>query len=317
MLSRRAALAGATCSLALHAAGCASPADLPAPAAADGALRAWRSLSGGFLGSAVPGIGGPALPGAGAFIRLVFPSALALRDNEMLIVDSGSARLYRADIALNTLIPIAGAPATPQTRVALGPDLSAFVLDPAARRVLRFARDGRLIQTFRADDSLAAPTGFALTRSGSAVVIADRTLAQIAIVGMAGGTVVPLRALRPDGAAAGGAAAIAAGQDDLYLLDQAAGRVHRVGLDGLIRASFGAELAAPTLLEVDRFERVYVAEPQVGRIRVFADDRLVRTWTAAELGVQRIGGIAVDGSQLAVSDVGTGRVSLFRLPGPP
>ncbi len=317
-LNRRTLLAAAATAAGMQAAGCASGPPAAPPAGAGSALRPWRTVQGGFLGSAAPLVGGPVRPGSGAFVRLVFPSALAVRDNELLIVDSGVGRLYRCDIAFNTLLPLAGAPATPLTRVALGPDLSAYVLDVPARRVLRFARDGRLLQTLRADDSVATPTDFMLTRNGAAVVIADRTLAQVAVIGMAGGTVVPLRALRADGVATGGASAIAAGASDMYLLDVAAGVVHRVAADGAIRASFGqAQFSAPSGLAVDRFERVYVIDPAAGRIHVFADGTPARSWSAAELGVQRIGGVAVDGDQLAVADLGTGIVNLFRLGAPP
>lgn len=317
-LDRRTLLLAAGAAAGTQAAGCASAPPAAAPAGGSSALQPWRTVQGGFLGSPAPLVGGPVRPGTGAFVRLVFPSALAVRDNELLIVDSGAGRLFRCDIALNSLIPIAGAPATPLTRVALGPDLSAYVLDVPARRVLRFARDGRLLQTLRADDSLATPTDFMLTRNGAGVVIADRTLAQVAVIGTAGGIVVPMRALRADGVATGGASAIAAGDSDMYLLDVAAGVVHRVAPDGAIRVSFGqARFTAPSGLAVDRFERVYVADPAAGRIHVFADAAPVRSWTAAELGVQRIGGMAVDGDQLAVGDLGTGIVNLFRLGAPP
>ena len=270
-LNRRTLLAAASTAAGMQAAGCAAGPPAAPPAGAGSALRPWRTVQGGFLGSAAPLVGGPVRPGSGAFVRLVFPSALAVRDNELLIVDSGVGRLYRCDIAFNTLLPLAGAPATPLTRVALGPDLSAYVLDVPARRVLRFARDGRLLQTLRAD-----------------------------------------------GVATGGASAIAAGASDMYLLDVAAGVVHRVAADGAIRASFGqAQFSAPSGLAVDRFERVYVIDPAAGRIHVFADGTPDRSWSAVELGVQRIGGVAVDGDQLAVADLGTGIVNLFRLGAPP
>jgi hypothetical protein len=316
--ARRRLLAALGATVAAPLAGCASAPPASGPTVpADGALRPWRTVQGGFLGPPAPLVGGPAQPATGAFVRLVFPLALAVRDNEMLIVDSGAARIYRFDLAFNALVPIAGAPATPQTRVALGADLSAFVLDVPARRVLRFARDGRLIQTFRADESLATPADFALTRTGSAVVIADRTLAQLVVIGMAGGTAVATRAMRSDRVAVGGAASIAAGRDDLYMLDVAAGVVHRVAVDGAIRSSFGqSTFTAPTIVAVDRFERVYVADPAAGRLHVFFDGMPVRAWTLAELGVQQLGGIAVDTDLLAVGDLGGGQVRLFRLPPP-
>ena len=299
-------------------AGCASgPSEAPASATVDSPVARWRVIQGGFLGAPAPVVGGPLRPGTGAFVRLVFPSAVAVRENELLIVDSGAGRVYRCDVALNMLTPIAGAPATPQTRVALGADLSAYVLDAPARRVLRFARDGRLIQTFRSAAAAADPVDFALAASGASILVIDRTLAQVAVFGAAGGGVIALRAKRDDGAPVGGASAIAVGRDDMYLLDVAAGVVHRVGSDGAILASFGRSLlAAPSALAVDRFERVYVAEPATGAIRVFAGGVVELELSASALGIQRIGGIAVEGDQLAISDSAMGQVILFRLRAP-
>lgn len=302
---------------ALLLAGCAGPVDAPVDPQGEAPLSRGRVIQGGFLSAPAPVVGGPLRPGTGAFVRLVFPSAVAVRDNELVIVDSGAGRVYRCDIALNTLTPIAGAPATPQTRVALGADLSAYVLDAAARRVLRFARDGRLLQTFRSDAAAAEPIDFALAANGASLLLVDRTLAQVAVFGMAGGTVIPLRAVRGDGVPAGGASAIAVGREDMYLLDVGAGLVHRVGADGAIRASFGrSQLVAPSALGVDRFERVYVADPAAGLIRVFDDGVAVRALSASSLGVQRIGGIGVTGDELAVSDSAMGQVAVFRLRGP-
>lgn len=314
VVRRRCVLAGGASLLGAALAGCAAAPERPAPGSGDGPLRAWRDVQGGYLASPAPLAGAPMHPGTGAFVRLVLPGALALRNADLLVVDSGAARLWRCDLGLGTLVPITGAPATPLTRIALGPDLSAYVLDAPARRVLRFARDGRLLQTLRADDSLANPIDLALTRDNAAVVIADRTLAQVVRIGLAGGIAVALRAAHGDGAPAGGAVAIAAGAQDLYLLDVAAGAVHRIGRDGSIHLSFGAgQMAAPAALAVDRHERVYVADPAAGKVHVFGDGLLLRAFTAAELGVLRIGGIAVDDEALAVGDPGAGQVRLFRL----
>lgn len=317
-VSRRGLLACGAALLAPTLPGCATApkGEAAAPTADGGRLRPWRTVQGGFLSAAMPLAGAPLRPGTGAFVRLTFPSAVALRDAELLVVDSGAARVWRCDIAFGTLVPIAGAPATPLTRVALGPDLSAYVLDAPARRLLRFGRDGRLLQTLRADDSLADPVDFALARDSAAVVIADRTLSQVAIVGPAGGIAVPLRATRSDGVPAQGAA-VAMGADDIYLLDVAAGAVHRIGRNGAIRLSFGQGLmTSPAQLAIDRFERVYVADPAAGRVHVFGDGLLLHAFGTAELGVQRIGGIAIDGDVLAVGDTVAGQVVLVRLGAP-
>lgn len=312
----RAALGALTVAATAAAlAGCAAAIEQarpPAPAA--GIVTPWRVVNGGFLSAPQPLTGVPARPGSGAFVRLVFPAALALRDRELLIVDSGAGRIYRCDLALGTLLPIAGAPAAIDTRVALGADLSAFVLDTPARRVLRFARDGRLLQTFRSESIAADPTDLALADDGISLYVADRTLAQLAVFRAAGAFALPLVPRSADDARIAGVRALARGRDGFYLLDAHAGVVHRIARDGTLAASFGrGQLAAPAALAVDRAGRVFVSEPRAGAVKVFESGVLTQTLGASELRMQSVGALAIDGDVLAVADTTAGQVALFRL----
>jgi len=318
MVTRRCALraAAAAAVSALH--GCTAAIDAARPAAADRAdagLTPWRVVHGGFLAAPQPLTGAPAQPGSGAYVRLVFPAAVALRDNELLIVDSGAGRVYRHDLALGTLVPIAGAPASIDTRVALGADLSAYVLDTGARRVLRFARDGRLLQTFRSESIVANPTDLALGPDGVTLYVADRTLAQVVVFRSAGAIALPL-APRFGEARVAGVRALAFGRRGIYLLDEHAGAVLLMASDGALLARFGqGQLTAPTALAVDRDERVYVAEARTGALKVFADGALARTHDARGLRLQAIGALASDGDALAIADPPAGAVALFRIAG--
>lgn len=286
----------------------------PMPAATGPtSVTPWRNVNGGFLNGPSPLTGVPVRPGVGAYVRLVAPGAVAVRGNDVLIVDSGAGRLYRYDIALNALTGVAGPPATPQTRVALGPDLSAYVLDTTARQVLRFGRDGRLLQTFRTDVAFA-PADFALGTDNVSLQLLDRTTAQVALLTQVGASVLPLRPLAGDGFPTGALAAIAVGRAGTYLLDANEGVVHVMGRDGRIVRTFGrGELDQPGTIAVDRNERVYVTEPGQRRIKVFRDDAVVQTLIATELRVLSIGGIAVDENLLAVSDPENGQIALYAL----
>ncbi|MGD9835536.1 MAG: hypothetical protein AB7U92_22530, partial [Piscinibacter sp.] len=105
---------------------CVTPAPAPpGPVSAPGApvaLRPWRTLQGGFLAPPGAAFGLPARPGTGAFVKLLAPTAVALRGSDLLVADSGTGRLWREDLALTTLSPVAGAPVAPGTAVAIGPD---------------------------------------------------------------------------------------------------------------------------------------------------------------------------------------------------
>jgi hypothetical protein len=307
MVSRRRFLAAA----GLAATGCASePAGVPAAEPAQFATP-WRSVIGGFLAPPTPAFGLPARPGSGAFVKWIAPAAVALRGNDLLVADLASGRLWRADLGLQSVSAIAGAPVGPGTALALGPDLSAWVLDVAARQVLRFARDGRLLQTFRA--GTPTPGAMALADGGATLLVADAGLAQWAELRSAG-TIVPTVLPSLAGQRVTGSDAIAIGREAVYLLDRAAARVHRVARDGRVLASLGAgTLKQPVALAVDRFERVFVADASGSALHVLREGEAPLTLDAAELRVQQIGGIAVDERLLAVADRGLGQVQLYTL----
>jgi hypothetical protein len=288
-------------------------AEPPPRSSGNATLAQWRTITGGVLGGPSPQTGVPVRPGVGAFVRLVAPGAVAARGNDVLIVDTGAGRIYRYDIALDALITLAGAPATPQTRIAIGPDLSAYVLDTTARQVLRFARDGRLLQTFRTDAALT-PADFALGADNVSLQLIDRTSMQLALLTQVGASVLPLRPERPDGSLTGPPIAIAVGRAGTYLLDATNGVVDLVDRDGRVVRTFGkGELSLPVALAVDRFERVYVSEPAARSVKVFRDGALAQTLTAGALRVASIGGIGSGDGVLVVSDPENAQVALFML----
>ena len=141
-------------------AGCAqteAPPRLP-----DALLQPWRQWPGGFLSPAVPGAGGLPLAGSGMYVRFGRAAAVALRGSDLLLADLPAGRLWRCDTGFNTLTGVAGAPVSPGMALALGPDQSAWLLDPGARQVLRFARDGRLLRSLSLPIGLPSPVGLAL-----------------------------------------------------------------------------------------------------------------------------------------------------------
>ena len=272
-----------------------------------------RLFGGGFLAPPAPIVGAPRGPGTGMFVKLVAPTALALRGNEMLVLDSASARLWRVDIGLQTLSPVAGAPTAPGTPLALGIDLSAWVLDAPARQVLRFGRDGRLMQTFRGSAAAPAPSTFALADSGAALLVADGTLGQWAEWRPVGAFATAVAA-RADGARIGNVDALAATRDAVYVLDRAGGVVHKVRRDGQVLATFGrGELKQPSAIAVDRFDRLFVVDAFDRTLKVLREGEPTAAFTAQQLGVLQIGAIAIDERTLAVADPLAGQVALLPL----
>jgi hypothetical protein len=297
--------------------GCGAPMPEPGPGEgvrADTPLQLWRVVSGGFLAAPGANFGLPARPGTGAFVRLVAPTALALRGSDLLVVDSGAGRVLRVDLVLDTVTPVAGATATPMTAVALGSDLSAWVLDGVARQVLRFARDGRLMQTFRHDGPLAASAGLALVDGGATLLVADGGARQWLEMRPAGSVAV---ALRPEDAGGRGVAAvdaIAVAGDVVFLLDRNAAVVHQARRDGRLVGRIGdGVLKQPVALAADRSGRLFVLDAQDQGLHLFTPGAAPQFFTAAQLRVQRVGAFALDDGMLAVADRLTGQVVLHRL----
>jgi hypothetical protein len=299
-------------------AGCAAD---PAAAAADareprGPITPWRVVSGGFLTPA-PQPGQLPRPGTGMFVKLVAPTAIALRGPDLLVADAGSGRVWRIDPAFNHASGIAGAPVTPLTALMLGPDLSAWVLDASARQVLRFARDGRLLQTYRIDTALPSPVALALADGGATLLVADGMSAQWGEQRSPAGLGIRVAPRVADGGAGtriSGVDAIATLGDDLVVLDRLGAVVHRVARDGRVLATLGrGELAQPSALAVDREGRIYVVDAGQRTLVVLHEGMPARRFDAASLGLQRIGGVAVDERVLALSDSQLGQVHLFLL----
>jgi hypothetical protein len=274
------------------------------------ALSPYRTLLGGFLSPPGSPLGMPARPGTGAFVKLMAPTALALRGNDLLIVDSAAGRVWRADLGLNTLTPIAGAPATPATAVAIGPDLSAWVLDGVTRQVLRFSREGRLMQTWRGGTVSPSPAAMVLADGGTTLLVADDSLRQWFEVRPAGAFATPM----PQDAAVRGVDGIAVGGDSVFVLDRLGGLVHVLRRDGRRIGQLGeGELKQPVAIAADRFSRVFVLDAQDRAVKLLAAGRPAQVLDAAALRVQQIGGFALDERLLAVSDRLTGQVVIHVL----
>lgn len=301
----------------------ADPAEVGSAPGAGGAeplLSRWRSLPGGFLAPPLPGVGLPARPGTGMFVKLMAPTAVALRGNQLLVLDAGSNRLWRADTMFNTLSGVAGAPTGAGVALVLGPDGAAWVMDPDSRQVLRFGRDGRLLQSFRIDVALPSPVALALVDGGLTLLLADgmgaqwseqrgpAALAQRVVPTSAAGQ----RISGVDGLAV--RAGDGSAPEALWLLDRLGGAVHRVQRDGRVLQTLGrGALMQPSALAVDRFDRVFVVD-QGGRTLVcLHGDLPPRRLGPAELGVQQIGGLAIDDRLLALTDRLAGQVVMHRL----
>jgi len=309
-IDRRSLVLGAAAALAA----CATPDDAATatPAGERSLLTRWRVVGGGFLSPTLAAPPGTPPRAGGMYVKFTAPSAIALRGPDLLVADIASGRLWRVDAALNQLSGVAGAQVVPGVSVALGPDLSAWVLDTVARQVLRFARDGRLVQTWRAPLAGGAPVGLALADGGSTLLLADGLGAQWADLRNPSSSGVMVAPQTSAGTRVSGVDAIASLGDDLVVLDRLGAAVHRVARDGRVLATLGrGELQQPSALAADRDGHVFVIDAAQSTLVVLREGEPTRRFTAAELGLARLAAITIDERTLALADSLTGQVVLF------
>jgi hypothetical protein len=289
----------------------------PAPRDEATLIRAWRTFSGGYLAPPSPVVGLPPRPGTGMFVKLMSPTAVALRGEDLLVLDAGLGRLWRADAMLGTMTAVAGAPTRPDVAIALGIDLSAWVLDPLARQVLRFGRDGRLMQTFGIGAASPAPAAFALADNGATLLVADAAAAVWTERRNPAGPVLEILPQREGGARATSVDALALVRDRVFALDRRAGVVHLTQRDGRVLDSWGAgALRQPLAMAVDEDERAWVLDGAEPALVLLERGREPRRIEARALRLMQPAALAVDRRTLAVADRLTGTIALFRL-GPP
>lgn len=313
-LTRRASLVALSALSTLAACADVPPGEALAQGSPSG-LGPSRSVIGGFLAPSLPTAGVAPRPGSGMFVRLQSPTALALRGQELLVADAATGRVWRADLAFNTLTPLAGAPVGLGCVLMLGAEGSAWVLDAPNRQVLRFGRDGRLLQTWRTGTAAPVPVALALADGGVTLLVADAALAQWTELRSGGALAQAVLPHHADGRRVLSVAALATVGEQLYVLDTAAGAVHRVQRDGTVLETLGAgALGQPGAMVVDRRGGVWVADALGRQLTLLRAGEPVRVFSAAELGVQQIAALAADERSLAIADRLAGTVQVFALP---
>lgn len=271
---------------------------------------ALAAITGGWPASRTDAIARP-LPGADR-LRLRQPVGVAAAGHEVVIVDAGLRQLLRYDLTVDTLTPLASFATllAEPVGLAIGPDRSIYVADPGVRRVLRYARDGRLLQTFFDDVHLARPSAVAVDDAGN-VVVADRSLRQLVYFNALGATLRVVDA----GAGFGTVGALAGDAARAYLLDPQARRVLLLQDARVAQTIDLASLQRPGALAVDRDGTLFVAERADNTVRALRDGREVARYARAN-GMQfaDISALAADGGRLYVADRVAARVHVLALP---
>lgn len=295
--------------------GCATPGAGEAAPVPD-EPRPWRTLHGGYLATLPAAPGRPPLPGGGAFVRFGSVVALALRGVELLVADAAAARLWRCDLAGGQISAVDEVPVSPRLQLLLGPDLTAWALDPPSQRLWRVARDGTPRPPVRLPSSLATPVTMTLADAGATLLVGDGSGAHWLEWRGAGGVPRVVEPQGADGRRVSGVDALALAADgQVLVLDRLAARVHRCTRAGLVLGSLGlGELHQPVGVAAGPGREVWVHDAHDDSLVRLRDGAPLRRWPAQAFAMARIGAFAVDGRYIATGDVQRGTVTLHTLP---
>jgi hypothetical protein len=265
-----------------------------------------------------PVIRGGLLGVAGPFTPLRGPVAVAAMGPDVYIANTGLGMLLRADQVANRLTPFGPRGVQPGTRLAAAVDGSLYVLEPAGRRLQRFARDGRLLQTFPVDPTIASLRDLALDPTRGRILGADALNRQLVAFRPLGTSseLLPLHGEPRYQITSFDALAVA--PEALYALDARCRCIARLAFDGQVLATFGHErLVKPERIAADRYGRLFVADGGDRSIKAFRGGALEETIPNASLGLLEATDLIHADGWLYVADAPGSQVRMLRVQPPP
>ncbi len=296
---------------------CAAPSDPSGAKPTERSLLTPRAVVTGArvstLANPVFGAVPPLLPNA--YLQWMSPTQVVARNSFMYVVDNGRRRIYRYDSMRQTMAPFADYAASSVRAIAVAGDLSLYVLDGAARQVLHFAVDGRLLRRFGNELEVARPVGMLFDDATGQILVADSLYNHVVFFNSFGHIVA---AIKP--AAARSIEAMAQGPDGLYLLDRTGRQVVVVGRDGQHRYTFGKDLLVhPQAIAVDRYNRVFVSDSFDNTIRIFEQEKMVASLGGTgtiPASFNQVSSLWLEQDMLYVADSLNGRVQTFQVAPP-
>lgn len=311
MVMRAAAVMG---SLVLAA--CAgTPAGDPVEPPRSEFLSAGPVIRGGLLSAGADAVRAPAP--FGPFTPLRQPIAVAGAGADVYIADAALGMLLRFDPHANQLVRFPGVAARHGIRLAVDRDLSLYVLDPAARRIVRFAKDGTLLTGFPTDATVASLSDFAIDAAHGRLLAVDslhRHLVAFHPLGRAF-QVLALRAEARYGLVSPDAIALA--PDALYAVDRRCACLARISYDGRVLSTFGHKrVLQPDRIAADHHGRLFVSDRADRTLKVFVGEQLEETVPLAGFGLMDATDLTFSDGWLYVADGLGAQVRMLRVQPP-
>lgn len=249
------------------------------------------------------------------YLPWLSPTMVAARGNIVYVVDDGRRQIFQYDLAQQTMTPFAAYSAGAVSGIAVAPDLSLYVADINARRVLHFSVDGRLLRTFGNDLEVARPVAVLFDEASGNILVADSLYNHVVVFNSLGRVLSVLQSSEGRSMEA-----MVQGPDGLYLLDRLGKQVVVIGQDGADRYTLGnGTLKNPGAIAVDRFNRVFVSDSFDNTIKIYAHGQLVASFGgtgANPAAFNRITSLWLEQNMLYVADSLNARIQTFRLAPP-
>ena len=256
--------------------------------------------------------------------RFVRPVAVTTHNKKMFIVDAGSDLLYlynRDFQTLSILKDLKTVVTGEVTDIYVSPDLSYYLADADASRVLHFDREGRLLHVYQDRINLGRPVAVQVDESNGYVFIADGYNDDVLVYSPANELVTAIGARGSDPGQFRGITSLALGPEGYYVATRfGEHRVQIMGHDGAYAGALQKDTVTfPLAVTVDRSGRVFVSDYLDNTIKVYADHKLVETigGTGSAPGrFKRITDLWLDDNLLYAVDSLNARIQVLRLSGP-
>jgi DNA-binding beta-propeller fold protein YncE len=274
----------------------------------------------GFSHMEGPSIVGPATAINGAwalssgYLPWLAPTVVAARGSYLYVYDQGRRRIYRYDLARQTVSPFTDFTNGPVAAMAVAADMSLYVADAAARQVLHIAVDGRRLQTLSNEFDLGRPVAVSVDERTGRVWVADSLYNQLVLFNSLGRSMSTMKSDEVHSTVA-----MAWGPDGAYIVDRVSHQVVVLGPDGATRYTLGeGTLKMPAGIAVDRFNRVFVIDSFDDSVKIYAQGQLMQVLGSGEASrpFRGLASIWIDQSTLYVADTMNARIVSFRLMSP-
>lgn len=271
----------------------------------------WATIDSGTAGNRLTGI---------TRQQLKNPVAAAARGQYVYIVDEAEKGVYLYDNDLDRLQLIPGVSKHIKQEIAdiyVAPDLSFYLTDSSAGRVLHFSQSGKLIQVFENYLNMSKPVGITVDERRGFVLIADGSYDYVLVFDRQGVLIDAVGARGEKQGEFRALTALAIGNEGIYVTSRIGTRAQVLNLDSRFRYAFQKNtLVFPTAIVIDEDNQAFVSDSFDNTIKIFRKGELISTFGGTGNGpsqFNRITDMWLDEGFLYVTDSLNKRIQVLRI----